>query len=323
MTQPKLTSELMAKGTVIRVPPGTGKGYWVGAPGVFFEPAEEVFYLTYRIRRPRGIEPDRGGEARIARSTDGVHFEDVWSVTKDAFSSPSIERCALRLGADGLWRYFLSYVDPADGRWCIAILRAPSIDGFDPANVEHVFSAGDLDLEGAKDPWIMERNARFHMILSVATRTRETTVDSHATADIYNTGECKSATGLATSTDLDHWTWEGVVFEPGDSGWDAYARRINSVIRTAERFIAFYDGSASHSENYEEKTGLAESQDLRNWRTLTPDGPALVSTSASGALRYIDALVVADALFLTYEFAREEGSHELRVLKTDPGKLSF
>lgn len=323
MTQLQLTSELMATGTVIRVPAGMGKGYWVGAPGVFFESAERAFYLTYRIRRPRGVPPDRGGEARIARSTDGVHFEDVWAVTKDAFSSPSIERCALRLGPDGLWRYFLSYVDPADGRWCVAIVKAPSVDGFDPASVERVFSAGDLDLEGVKDPWIMEREGLFYVILSIATPTRETKPDSHATADIYNTGECKSATGLATSSDLDDWTWEGVVFQPAAAGWDAYARRINSVIRTRDRFIAFYDGSASHVENYEEKTGLAESQDLRSWRSLTPDAPALVSPSASGALRYIDALVVADELYLYYEFACDDGSHELRVLKTHPGKLSF
>ena len=323
MTQLGLTSELMAKGTVIRVPACTGEGYWVGAPGVFFEPAGKAFYLTYRIRRPRGVQPDRGGEARIARSSDGVHFEDVWSVGKDAFLSPSIERCAIRLGADALWRYWLSYVDPADGRWCVAVLKSRSIDGFDPANVERVFSAGDLDLEGVKDPWIMERDGLFHMVLSVATRTRETTGDSHAAADIYNTGECKSATGLATSTDLDHWKWEGVIFEPGDSGWDAYARRINSVIRKGGRFIGFYDGSANRLENYEEKTGLAETQDLRSWRTLTPDGPALVSLSASGALRYVDALLVADDLFLYYEFAREDGSHDLRVLKTHPGKLLF
>ena len=93
------------------------------------------------------------------------------------------------------------------------------------------------------------------------------------------------------------------------------------MIRRGGCFIGFYDGSASHLENYEEKTGLAESQDLRSWRTLTADGPALVSPNASGALRYVDAQVVADALYLYYEFAREDGSHDLRVLRTDLSAL--
>src|SRR5262245_20674639 len=112
-----LTSELLAGGSVIREPVGREDGYWAGAPGVYYSPKEPAWYLTYRIRRPRGVAPDRGGEARIARSTDLSSWEDVWHVTKDQFESASIERCALRQGQDGVWHYFASYVDPADGRW--------------------------------------------------------------------------------------------------------------------------------------------------------------------------------------------------------------
>src|SRR5204863_3897063 len=97
----KLTLKLLADGQILREPAGKEKGYWVGAPGVFYAADERAFYLTYRIRRPRGVQPDRGGEARIARSTDLKSFEDVWSVTKDKFNSASIERCVLRKGADG------------------------------------------------------------------------------------------------------------------------------------------------------------------------------------------------------------------------------
>src|SRR5260221_10260139 len=111
----KLTSEPLATGHVIREPAGNGSGYWVGAPGVFYAADERAWYLTYRIRRPRGVAPDRGGEARIARSTDLKKFEDVWLVTKDIYNSASIERSAIRKGADGIWRYWTSYVDPADG----------------------------------------------------------------------------------------------------------------------------------------------------------------------------------------------------------------
>src|SRR5215510_29689 len=95
-TKPKLTSAELAAAAIICEPVGNEKGYWTGAPGVFYAADEKAWYLTYRIRRPRGVEPDRGGEARIARSTDLSKWDDVWSVTKDKFNSASIERCALR-----------------------------------------------------------------------------------------------------------------------------------------------------------------------------------------------------------------------------------
>ena len=145
-----ITSELLAQGEIIRQPVGFEKGYWVGAPGVFYAKDEKALYLTYRIRRPRGVAPDRGGEARIARSTDLRHFEDVWSVTKDQFSTVSMERCAIRKGPAGQWHYFTSYVDPADGRWCVSVIKAPRLSELDAANAERLFSAEPLGLEPAR-----------------------------------------------------------------------------------------------------------------------------------------------------------------------------
>ena len=246
------------------------------------------FYLTYRIRRPRGVAPDRGGEARIARSTDLKHFEDVWSVTKDKYNSASIERSAIRKGRDGQWRYWTSYVDPVDGRWCVGVIKGPKVQSLDAAKVERVFSAGPLGLEGVKDPFICEENGKYYMFLSVAVATPKTRKQSHETLDIFNTGECVSATGLAVSTDLDSWQWQGVVFAPDNSGWDRYCRRINSVIPQGGQFFAFYDGSASEAENYEERTGLAVSSDLKSWRSLTPESPSLTSPHTSHSLRYLD-----------------------------------
>src|SRR5438034_10875369 len=110
----QLTSSILSSGRVVREPVGSENGYWTGAPGVYYAAEERAWYLTYRLRRPRGVAPDRGGEARIARSNDLKSWEDVWSVTNDKFDSASIERCALRRGRDGHWRYFTSYVDPRD-----------------------------------------------------------------------------------------------------------------------------------------------------------------------------------------------------------------
>ena len=310
-----LTAESLAAGRIIREPVGFASGYWAGAPGVFYAADERAWYLTYRLRRPRGVQPDRGGEARIARSADLKNWQDLWSVTKDRFYSASIERCALRKGADGFWRYFVSFVDPADGCWCVSVLKAATVEDLHPSGSKPLFKAPPLGLEGIKDPWILEYQGVFQMFLSVAVPTARTSAQSHATLDIFNTGECVSATGLATSTDLETWQWQGVVFAPGPDGWDRYCRRINSVVPFGGKFIAIYDGSAGHHENYEEKTGLAVSPDLRHWRCLTPAGPWLTSPYGSGSLRYLDARLVSQKFHLFYEFARPDGAHDLRLLE--------
>ena len=315
-------SQQFAEGRIIREPMGFANGHWAGAPGYFFEPVEEAHYLTYRIRRPRGVAPDRGGEARIARSGDGENFEDIWSVTKDQYGSASIERSAIRKAPDGRWRYFTSYVDAKDGRWCVDQIAASSVERLNPANRRRIFSASALGLEGIKDPWILETREGFQMFLSVAIRTPRTSGSSHDTLDIFNTGDCLSATGLAFSHDLDEWAWQGVVFAPTGNGWDGYCRRINSVVPLGEKFLGFYDGSASARENYEEKTALVVSNDLRAWQSLSPGGPFVTSPHASGSIRYIDAQMVGDRVFIFYEFARADGAHDLRLIQTDPGELA-
>jgi len=317
MSETQLNSETLARGQILREPVGFENGYWVGAPEVFYAADEKACYLTYRIRRPRGVAPDRGGEARIARSTDFQNFQDVWSVTKDQFRTASIERCALRKGPDGLWRYFACFVDPADGRWCVEVIKSSEIRALDPARSRRLFSAQPLGLEGVKDPWILEEDGRFYMLLSVAIRTPKTQDNSHATLDIFNTGECVSATGLAVSTDLEKWEWQGVVFAPEATGWDAYCRRLNSVVPHDGKYFGFYDGSAGHLENYEEKAGLAISTDLQNWQSLTPKEPYLTSPHTSHSLRYLDAHAAGGNLWLFYEFARPDGAHDLRCARAD------
>jgi hypothetical protein len=320
-----LGSDVLASGHVIRQPVGPEPGYWAGAPGLSCVPREQAWYLTYRIRRPRGVTPDRGGEARIARSTDLQTWHDIWSVTKDQFASSSIERSTLSQGPDGLWRYFVSYVDPADNRWCVSMLTANAVEKLDPSQAAPVFKAPPLGLEGIKDPWLFEQHGRFFMFLSAALPTLRTNAESHATSDIFNTGECVSATGLATSFDLDHWEWDGLIFKPGAEGWDRYCRRINSVVAREGGFIAFYDGSASHKENYEEKTGLAASSELRQWKSVTTRTPLLTSPHASGSLRYLDVQAHGREAVLCYEFTRPDGAHDLRIvvvpLDSLPGAL--
>ncbi len=325
MTNP-IASDLFANGQIIRHPVGPGAGYWVGSPGAYYDEAEEACYLTYRIRRPRGVVPDRGGEARIARSTDLVNWTDVLTVTKDRYQSASIERSCLHRGRDGRWRYFTSYVNPADGRWCTAVMSADTVAGLDPARSTVLFAGPSHGLEGMKDPWIIEADGSYHMFLSVALPTPQTGRGSHETLDIFNTGECKSATGLALSHDLDHWEWQGLVLTPETSGWDCYCRRLNSVVPlppdAAGRYLAFYDGSASHLENYEEKCALAVSDDLRIWDVRSRQGPALTSPHGSQSLRYLDAKFMRGAWRLFYEFTRPDGAHDMRLVTVETAAIA-
>lgn len=347
-----LTAELLAQGAIIREPAGNTPGYWVGCPGAFYDESERAWYLTYRIRRPRGVQPDRGGEVRIARSNDLKQWDDVLHITKDQYQSASIERSALHRGRDGLWRYFTSYVDPTDGRWCTALMKAAKVELLDPARREVIFTAAPLGLEGVKDPWILEENGVYHLFLSIALPTARTSAASHGTLDIFNTGECVSATGLAVSRDLDKWEWQGVVLKPDATGWDKYCRRINSIIPVAadvrrltsnaecgvqnaesshslltsaatgeRKWLAFYDGSASEAENYEERCALAVSTNLRDWRSVSPSGPFVTSPFASGSARYFDAKFANGQWHLFYEFARKDGAHDMRVIVCDASAL--
>ena len=133
--------------------------------------------------------------------------------------------------------------------------------------------------------------------------------------------DCVSATALARSHDLESWEWLGIVFAPSAPGWDVYCRRINSIIRYEEKYIAFYDGSASHLENYEEKTGLAVSSDVRSWETLTAGGPVLTSEHATGSLRYLDAVTTEEGIWAFFECARADGAHDLRVARLEVDHL--
>lgn len=304
----------LVHGVLLREPLGAGPGYWVGCPGVWHRDGQWV--LSYRVRRPRGVVPDRGGEIRLATSTDGVRFDDVAQFTKDQFGTASLERSALARLPDGTWNLFVSYVDPVDDRWCTAVLRASELTAFDPARREVLFRAGDVGLEGVKDPWLLEHAGRTWMFLSVAQATTSTTPSSHATRDIYNTGDCVSATALASSVDHRRWDWHGVVFAPQGDGWDRYCRRIACVLPHGDGFVAAYDGSAGAHENYEERTGWATSPDLMSWRCQTPDGPAATSGFASGSLRYLDVVRTPLGQRWFGELARPDGAHELRCALT-------
>ena len=305
------------EGITIVEPLGSEKGWWAGAPCALYDGESGKFYLYYRIRRPRGIEPDRGGKCRIAQSDDGRTFETIWSAQKSQFDSDSMERSALVKCLDGVWRLYISYVDPNHKMWRVDFMEAGAPDGFDPADRKPLFDPADLGIEGIKDPYVFMLGHKYHMILSYATRVGALSSDQedelHATADAYNTGHTLSRTGLATSTDGVRFEWEGDILSPPASGWDAWCTRICSLVCIPPVFTAFYDGASHVFGNYEERTGLAVGADIRSLERVTLDGPILTSPHASGSLRYVDAVQLPDRIHYYYEYARPDGSHETRL----------
>lgn len=301
-------------GTAVITPEGTGKGWWVGAPSVYWDGS--AYWLAFRTRRP---QPERGGLFQIARSSDGESFEVVCSIRKEDIGTSSIERGALLQGDDGRWKLYLSFVDPEDGRWRIDLIEADDPSAFDATQRTPILTAADIAGEGIKDPWVCKVGDVWHMIVSYAP-TPEGGIDAeamHGTRDIYNTGTSKSLTGLATSEDGLAWTWHGTILEPSEDGWDAYAARINTVYQQDGTFVGLYDGSKSVEENYEERCGLAVSGDLKSWTRLSTDGPAAGPNGGTGSVRYAEAVQGPGWVRFYYEYTRQDGSHELHTVLVD------
>jgi hypothetical protein len=75
------------RGAVAVQAPGTGPGYWAGAPCAVMGDGE--IFLAYRLRRPAGCGQSRGrGYAvAVARSADGKRFETLVSIGKQEMAT--------------------------------------------------------------------------------------------------------------------------------------------------------------------------------------------------------------------------------------------
>jgi hypothetical protein len=227
-----------------------------------------------------------------------------------------MERFSLFRLTSGRYRLYISYVDPADNRWRIDSIEADAPGAFRIEDRVSVFTSDSTHTEGIKDPYVVAAGQTTYLFATIA-RARALTLEertlAHATADVHNTGLTTAPTGVAVSEDEGGlWTWRGEVLVGGD-GWDAYECRLNSVFRTEDGYVGFYDGSANVGQNYEEQCGLAVSADLREWRRVTVSRPWVVSPHASGSLRYEAVVLAEDEVFMYYEYARPDGAHELRL----------
>ena len=283
-------------GETVLLPEAAGRGYWVGAPSIVNDGDGGRVLLSYRRRRPRDGSPDeRGHTAAIAESTDGGRsFTDIWSLTKQEVGTSSLERFCLRAG-DREWLLYTSWEDPpSSGRWRIDVLRAATPEQLSLSSAVPVLLPGDVGVDAVKDPYVVRYQGEAFMYVST-----------------FLTPHGPAPTSLATSPDGVHFSWQGQVLGVGRQ-WDAYQARLSSLVAVEGGFLAYYDGAATPADDTEEHCGLAVSSDLRAWRPVTTDGPALVSPYATGSLRYVEAVSIGGSPFVYYEYTRPDGSHELR-----------
>jgi hypothetical protein len=300
-------------GVTVMEPESSRSGSWVGAPSAYRR--DGLTYLSYRRRRPLG--EGRGYATYLAVSKDGSSFSEMWEVGKEALGTSSIERCALVDGGDGLLLY-LSYVDPEDHRWCIDTVTAETPEDLEKAVPKRVptLRAAPLGLEAVKDPVVLRAGGLYWMYVSCAARTpaaeKMSDAELHASDDVYTTGVVVSETGLAVSRDGFNYEWLGTVLGVHEGAWDAYAARVSCILRLPAVTLAFYDGGADVDQNYEEKTGAAVCNGPASLTRLSRSAPWLVSSKGTGSLRYMSTLSFDGKVGFYYEWARPDGSHELR-----------
>ena len=306
------------EGAVVVNPPGSGEGYWAGAPSASYHRGEDRFYLTYRLRTPLRDHgwTGRGEETVIARSPDGAGFERVWSAHKEQFEALSIEKSCLMLASDGRFRLYVSYSSRHDFRWRIDMLEADRPEAFDPDQRVNVLSAEKTGTEGVKDPVMFVVGGLWHLYANMAPRPEAggwSKLDRmHRAGNAFVSGEVACPTGLAISSDGVGFNWLGEVLSCGDV-WDRYLARMSALVYTPPVFTAIYDGRPSSGANYSDCPGLAITTDLRTFHKVDRGRGLLRSPYGRGTLRYVEALRVGDTVHYFYEMERPDLAHELRT----------
>ena len=295
---------------IVRMPPGEGYGNWVGGK-VAFDPESGVFTLFARERKP--LEQGRAGRCSISMSTDGVNFDEVWSASKDDFNANSIEEghCVLYRG---VWRCYVSYEVKGSSTWRIDVLEAETPAGFDVQSRRTVLSPHEFGVPWIKDPFVMPVDGQLWMYAAVPSR-----IGPVFDGNIVHAAPL-DATVLAVSDDGIYFPTIEYVFEaPGDDTWHGRRARINSLIEWEDGYLAMFDGGRTFYDNYEEHAGLATSTDARVFERLTEPWV----TSPYGCVRYVCAVRAKASVFFYFEYAREDGSHDMRVAElSDAGRQS-
>ncbi|HEY1134376.1 MAG TPA: hypothetical protein VGE77_07345, partial [Nocardioides sp.] len=229
-TLPDLTSP----DAEVAVPaPAPGAGNWAGAASATY--ADGAVHLTYRVRRP--LTEGRGVTTVVARSADGVRFETVAEVHRDAFGAESFERPVLVQRPDGGWRLYLSCATPGSKHWWVEAVDADTLAGLADGR-RTVVLPGDATV-AVKDPVVVVDDAgRWHAWIC------EHPLEEPGHEDRMRTAYATSADGLV-------WERRGTVLRPRPGAWDGRGARVSAVL-SLEPLVVLYDGRARAEDNWHE-----------------------------------------------------------------------
>jgi len=292
-----------AQATTIREAEADAEGNWVGAPTIFYEPEQKLFWLTYRWRNPT----DRGYRAVIARGADGINFTDVWSREKTDFATDatSLERATLiKNPITGNYQYWIC-IDGVGGlTWRIYKLTdVTDPANFDPTTITSVIplgAAGEWDDYYVKDPKVFSLAGLLAMLYCG-----------------YNNTNAQG--GIATS--IDGVTWTKYANNPinpiGASGeWDDQCSVPIAMLARGGGWLIYYHARTRADPAFLCRTGL------RAWvppfvgtpTRLTPNAPFLEGiNTAYPNFKYVDVGVVGGKMYVYYEHGQADGSFDLVV----------
>lgn len=275
--------------------PGVGPGNWAGAASAVL--VDGTYWLTYRVRRPLG--EGRGVTVVVARSSDGVTFEQVTIVGRDDFGAESFERPVLVPLPGGGWRLYLSCATWDSKHWWVDSLTAATPEEL-PLGERRIVLPGD-DAVAVKDPVVEPPTAeRDHWRMWLCCHP------------LTETGhEDRMTTRLLVSADGLDWADRGEVLAGRPGHWDARGARVTTVI-SQDPLVVLYDGRPDAASNWHETQGVAR------WdgeRLVADDAEPVVSPYSDGAWRYACAVPLPDGRTRFYvEAARPDGAHDLVTL---------
>jgi hypothetical protein len=278
-------------GAEVVVPaPAAGPGNWAGAASAVL--VDGTFWLAWRARRP--LTDGRGVAVVLARSDDGVHFDRVAHVRREAFGAESFERPVLVPLPEGGWRLYLSCATPRSKHWWVDSLTAATVEAL-PSSVSRVVLPGD-ERTAVKDPVITVAAHGWDMWLCCHP------LDQAGEEDRMSTRHLTSHDGL-------EWVDRGEVLTGRPGEWDARGARVTAVLGH-DPLTVLYDGRPDAASNWFETTGVAQWDGAR----LTPvdEAGTVSSPHSDGAFRYVTAVPLPDGRTRFYvEVARPDGAHDL------------
>ena len=282
--------------------------WWAGAPSAVRAP-DGSFYLAARMREGNSPRGQRGYEIRILKSGDGIHFDTVHRITREAAGVAGFERPALA-------------IDPHTGKFklygCTGLDTGWAILKWDDADTPEQFIAdtarpvvreeypddGSARVTGYKDPVVFWDNGCWRMFVI-------------ARDYVERIRQFVSADGA-------HWSAAPrPVLE--NTGWHNFYTRPASVVPMAFGYLFVYEGSAISWRDpvYNIATGLAFTPDLETFYDLTPGAPLLTSTTPGvhATWRYSHWLPAEGKVYVYFEAARPNGTNEIRLVILDETPL--